>query len=347
MTLSPAVSAARPLKIATVARDILSARNVLCRSRSPVRAVWNGREWSFRLLPVSATSADAACYVECDWGGARVFLALSAFAAQELSAGLLGLDAGMRLPSELVLACVEGALGDLSASIENGTRKHVQLRDVTSHAPQGGSHERYAWQAWTEDARLEGELLLDASATRYLAAAFREHPLEPVDDAWQSLAVRASLLVGWVDLSHEAMAQLACRDVIVLDESLITRDNHVVLQLGPGVGLRCRLEGQELKVIQGVHEIMSDLDSGDDADAAAGILDGIPVRLTFDLGDREIALAELKTLRPGYIFNLGRDPRAGVNIRVNGKLMGEGELVDIEGRIGVCILRLGAEVQAP
>jgi flagellar motor switch/type III secretory pathway protein FliN len=36
-----------------------------------------------------------------------------------------------------------------------------------------------------------------------------------------------------------------------------------------------------------------------------------------------------------------------VNIRANGRLIGEGELVEIEGRIGVCVLRLGAEVQAP
>jgi type III secretion protein Q len=337
--------AARPLKLPTIARDTLSARNVLCRRRRAVRASWNGQEWSFGLRLRQAGVADAAWYVECDWGDAHLFIALPEFAAQELSAGLFDMNVEGPWPPELVLACLEGALGNLSSSIERATRKHVQLVGVTRHAPQADHFERCAWQAWTEDSRLDGELLLDAAAMRYLAAALKEQPMEPDDNAWQGLAVRASLLVGWVDLSHEAVAQLSRRDVIVLDESLISPDSHVVLQLGPGIGLRCELRGQQLQVIQGVHEIM--LEPDDAGESAAGILDGVPVRLTFDLGDREIALAELQTLQPGYLFNLGRDPRGSVNIRANGRLIGEGELVDIEGRIGVCVLRLGAEVQAP
>ncbi|MDR6536941.1 type III secretion system cytoplasmic ring protein SctQ [Variovorax soli] len=339
------VAGHRPLKLPAIARDTLSARNVLCRRRRAVRAAWGGQEWSFGLRPHRPDTADPAWYVECDWGGARLFVALSEFAAQQLSAGLLDLNAAAAWPPELVLACIEDALGDLSASMELATRKHVQMLDVTRHAPPADHLERCAWQAWAGSVQVDGELWLDASAMRYLAAALREHPLEPDDSAWQGLRVRANLLVGWVDLSHDAIAQLSRRDVIVLDESLISNNNHVVLQLGPGIGLRCELQGQQLQVIQGVHEIMFEPDDADQA--AAGILDGVPIRLTFDLGDREIALAELRTLQPGYLFNLGRDPRGSVNIRANGRLVGEGELVDIEGRIGVCVLRLGAEVPAP
>jgi type III secretion protein Q len=335
----------KPLKLPAIGRDTLSARNVLCRRRRAVRAAWSGRNWSFGLRPRQTGTADATWYVECDWGGARLFVALSEFAAQELSAGLLDMTTDGAWPPELVLACIEGALGDLAASMEQATRKHVQLLDVTREAPLADHFERCAWQASTGDVQLDGELLLDASAMRFLAAALREHPLEPDDSAWQDLQVRATLLVGWVDLSQDAVAHLSRRDVIVLDESLVSPNNHVVLQLGPGIGMRCELDGQQLRVIQGVHEIM--LEPDDAAEAAAGILDGVPVRLTFDLGDREIALAELQTLQPGYLFNLGRDPRGSVNIRANGRLIGEGELVEIEGRIGVCVLRLGAEVQAP
>ena len=42
-------------------------------------------------------------------------------------------------------------------------------------------------------------------------------------------------------------------------------------------------------------------------------------------------LKELCVLKPGYVFELGRDLRRSVNIRANGKLIGEGELVDIDG----------------
>lgn len=344
MNTAPAAGA-RPLKLATIARDTLSARNVICRRRRAVPTRWNGRDWSFGLRVPHPDTAAATWHVECAWGDARVFIALPEFTAQVLSADLLDADADTPWPPEVILACIEGVLGDLSNSIERVTRKHMRLLGVRDHPPPANGFERCAWHAWSGDIRLEGELLLDASGMRYLAAALREVPPEANGSAWQDLAVRASLLVGWVDLSQKALAQLARRDVILLDESLISRNNHIVLQLGPGIGLGCTLEDQQLRVIQGVHEIMSEPD--DAAETAAGILDGVPIRLTFDLGDREIPLAELQTLQPGYLFNLGRDPRGSVNIRANGRLVGEGELVDIEGRIGVCVLRLGTDVQAP
>ena len=79
-----------------------------------------------------------------------------------------------------------------------------------------------------------------------------------------------------------------------------------------------------------------DVNSGDDEFS----LDELPVRLSFDLGERGIALGELRTLMPGYTFQLGRDVRRAVIIRANGRAIGEGEVVDVDGRIGVAILRL-------
>jgi type III secretion protein Q len=66
-------------------------------------------------------------------------------------------------------------------------------------------------------------------------------------------------------------------------------------------------------------------------------LDDLPVRVSFDLGERSIPLHELQSLAPGYTFDLGRDLRRSVQVRANGMLIGEGELVDIDGRLGVVV----------
>jgi type III secretion protein Q len=105
----------------------------------------------------------------------------------------------------------------------------------------------------------------------------------------------------------------------------------------------CALEGSALQVLEGVQEIMADVD--DTVAASSGLIDDVPVRLTFDLGEREISLGDLRSLEPGYLFNLGRDPRSTVSIRANGRLIGDGELVDIEGRVGVSVLRFSLEAQ--
>ncbi|MFC4275306.1 type III secretion system cytoplasmic ring protein SctQ [Achromobacter aloeverae] len=83
--------------------------------------------------------------------------------------------------------------------------------------------------------------------------------------------------------------------------------------------------------------------TADDMDAglAAGALDAIPVRLGFDLGARGMPLGEVRRLRPGQTLVLDREVAAApVAIRANGRCIGHGELVDIDGRLGVRIIDL-------
>jgi type III secretion system YscQ/HrcQ family protein len=74
--------------------------------------------------------------------------------------------------------------------------------------------------------------------------------------------------------------------------------------------------------------------------SAAARLETVPVRVTFDLGQRSLTLAELREIGPGHVFELGRELRRCVQVRANGRLIGEGELVDVDGRLGVSILSL-------
>ena len=73
-------------------------------------------------------------------------------------------------------------------------------------------------------------------------------------------------------------------------------------------------------------------------------LDEIDIRLSFDLGERIVTLSELRLLTAGYVFDLGRDLRKSVYIRANGKIIGEGELVDIEGQTGVSVLNFAEKI---
>ncbi|WP_218122604.1 FliM/FliN family flagellar motor switch protein [Propionivibrio dicarboxylicus] len=60
----------------------------------------------------------------------------------------------------------------------------------------------------------------------------------------------------------------------------------------------------------------------------------------FDLGERSITLGELKALRAGQVLELDRPLGTLVNVRANGRLIATGELVDIDGRLGVSIATL-------
>ena len=336
-----AVLANRPLRLATVSRDTLSHRNVLCRKREPLQAGWLNQEWSFDVGP-ARPAAPSDCYLECDWGGARVLIGIGRAPLEMLAGVAMPGDVPAQWPMPVLLAALEFAATELAEAIEGATRKSLRIVGVAQR-PAAKGFETYGWRAWTPDHEVGGELLLDDTACRFMAAALRDQPAVQFDAGWDALPVRLRLTVGWVDLSASALRAIARRDVVLLDECLLSQDNRLVLQLGPRLGVLCGLEACALQVLEGVQEIMADVD--DTLAATSGLMDDVPVRLTFDLGEREISLGDLRTLQPGYLFNLGRDPRSTVTIRANGRLIGDGELVDIEGRVGVSVLQFNLTAQ--
>jgi type III secretion protein Q len=280
--------------------------------------------------------------VECDWGGARLFIGISRASLDNLAALSMPGEEPSEWPMPVLLAALEFAASQLAELVETVTRKSMRIVSVASR-PGAAATDSYGWRAWSEDEEISGELLLDATASRFLAAALRESPHIPTSTDWSELPIQVRLVVGWVDLSASGLRSVATRDVVLLDECLLSGDNRLMVALGPKLGVLCGLDGTALNVLEGVREIMADVD--DSVAAASGLIDDVPVRLTFDLGEREISLGDLRTLQPGYLFNLGRDPRSTVSIRANGRLIGDGELVDIEGRVGVSVLHFNLEAK--
>ncbi len=70
------------------------------------------------------------------------------------------------------------------------------------------------------------------------------------------------------------------------------------------------------------------------------LLDEIEIELEFDLGTLEVPAGELALLGPGHIFDLGQDVRKRVRISANHRLIGYGDLVQIDDRTGVRIQQL-------
>lgn len=80
---------------------------------------------------------------------------------------------------------------------------------------------------------------------------------------------------------------------------------------------------------------------GPGGDAAESMSeDDIPVTLCFDPGRLELTLAELRQLGSGSVLELPGPADAPVRITVGGRCVGTGELVEVEGRAGVRVLRI-------
>ena len=66
----------------------------------------------------------------------------------------------------------------------------------------------------------------------------------------------------------------------------------------------------------------------------------IPIQIVAVLGKKSTTVKDVVALRMGQVVELGRLPNEAVDLVANGKLIAKGELVEVDGRLGVRILKI-------
>lgn len=303
--------------------------------------------WHLGLTPgvPDALRQSASYRADLEWAGAALRLSMPPAAlAAWTDARLPDLGAG-ELPEALRAAALETLLAEAAvalAPVSPGGPVRVLAEPREASLP----------HAWTLAARAQarGETALmvleaDDLGLMLLAGLLSRVPPRGTDVCDESaLPVRLRAEIGCADLPTAELRALGAGDVILLDQYLVGPEGELWLGIPQGQGLRVRAEHSSYFVTQGWTSLMTQtVPPAEDAPPAEPLdLDAVPVRLTFDLGDRALPLAELRALQPGAIFDLQRPLADGpVMIRANGALIGTGDLVEVEGRIGVRVGTLG------
>lgn len=144
-----------------------------------------------------------------------------------------------------------------------------------------------------------------------------------LDGAGLALRVPVSVRSGAASISSEELAALAQGDVVLLDPP--ARCGDALVPPGGGGRIRGRIEEGTFHV----EEIAMD-------DRTAQL----PIRLEVELARLELPLSDLARLEPGAALALGLDRRGIVTLRVGERAVGRGELIDVDGAVGVRILSL-------
>ncbi len=66
----------------------------------------------------------------------------------------------------------------------------------------------------------------------------------------------------------------------------------------------------------------------------------IPVQIVAVLAKKSLTVKEVVALRKGEVMEFNRLPHEAIDLVANGKLIAKGELVEIDGRLGVRILKI-------
>lgn len=171
---------------------------------------------------------------------------------------------------------------------------------------------------------LQLELAVDLAGTPCSVVALCPRDLElrvpPArTPAWQ---LDVPVVLASSAVPRDSLTRLEVRDVITVDGDL-------ALWVGDGtIGLAATTGAVEAKVTTGY--VPRDMALPDEAH----------VELVVQLGTTRLTLRQLGELVPGSIVALGRPLAGPYEVRAAGRLIGQGELVDVDGEVGVRIVSL-------
>lgn len=173
--------------------------------------------------------------------------------------------------------------------------------------------------------------------------------------------------VGQSMLTPSELSQLRAGDIVVPDSFGLTIADDVIegrVELRPMQGLRgattagAFIAGSVIAFSEQVHVDIDTIsigppapevtggsmdESGDELDAigeGAAMLEDVALPMVVELGRVHLSVRDLAGLRKGQVLDLGRSAEDPVHLVVEGRVIGTGRLVNVEGEIGVQIVEL-------
>lgn len=304
----------RKLRARDAAIESVLARWIAVRPLGARVAALAGGPVTARLVRVGSAHAfdPHAARAEVRIGGVSIELLAASRPVRALAQRLLGGPAELDAPRPLT--SVEHAMWALAiaAAIED-TGIPAEVWPCSDRPAPAGA--------------LTVELLVDVAGAPMTVLAVCPPDLAvrvPPRRSLPSWSFDLPVVLGACLLPRESVSQLQLRDVITLEPRLS-------LVIGAGsIGLSASPNAVEATVVSGyVPRHMP-----------AAIADEAQLELTVQLGTTRLSVRQLAELAPGQVIALGRPLAGPFEIHAGGRLVGAGELVDVDGEVGVRIVSL-------
>lgn len=151
-----------------------------------------------------------------------------------------------------------------------------------------------------------------------------------------SMDLKVQFSFGYLSLPMLEIGALSSGDVLFFDVCYFANQNRQCLMIEnrPAWLVERRMNG--FTVISPWSETMNQQVIMNDVDVESAIdTDTIEVNVNFQMPDQQMSLKEIQALAPGYVFDLQAEPSKAVQVTVNGRGLGYGELVSVGGKLGV------------
>lgn len=278
-------------------------------------------------------------------GGATCVVGLEPALASALLCRLLRRAVPILAPDAALEPAALGALSALFIEAARSTEASVALEPCAAQLPSSGvaievtvvlAGKPYTAAVWLSSASEAVPPLPDAELLSSLAELSIALPLVvalgmTTPRALAGLTVGAAFCAGeqtWID------ARGAGRGVLVS----ATSESGVGVELGPDGRIVLR-EPARILLTSAEEPSMTGDDASGPPTLAQAVLDA-PVVVRVELGSVSMAAREWAALRPGDVVQTGRRLGEPVLLRSGGRVVARGELVNVEGEVGVRVLEV-------
>lgn len=299
----------------------------------------------------ASLDASALCAVFSHTSAGVVVLALQRPFARALALRALGERDGRaaHTPIETLSPAEEGALFALLSHAVTRVFSPAAppvLRAVTDDVTDaldalGPTRSVLAWpfEVTLGDEATHATLLADPSHATRFAEGISELSPRTLD-----VPLAVTLVAARAVWSASELSSLEVSEVLSLDGLRVTRGGlagDVTARVAAHLDCDARLEDGTVTLTETPHPItvtMADTDERSSLDDAR--ITSIPVELTVEIARATSSVREVSTWRPGAVLTFETPIGEEVLVRANGRPVARGELVDVDGAVGVRVTAL-------
>jgi type III secretion protein Q len=318
----------------------INARLRAVYSPSPERGVGRHGRFRLRVGPHSATLALDSVGLSALTGEARCDL----------------------LPPELRTILLADALHPATQALQDRIRQPIEWLDAVEDSPPATPPPAnpLCFRVLRDDGSVavQGHLQFDdPQALDALVPRFDTKPGAPIPAAFDRLRMPLRFEIGASRLQLQEVRSIAPGDIVGIEHwrsqgpalyctaSLVRAHERARAPCIHALAEGSRITVQSLGGALMAHAESPAAAAPDDAASNLPLdrLDALEVTLRFEVGELALTLGELKTLKPGHVFELSQPlNRSAVRILAHGNVLGNGHLVAVGERLGVRISTFAA-----
>jgi type III secretion protein Q len=287
-----------------------------------------------------------------EWAGGQLVLDVAPWVLDRWLAMVLDVPEIDSLPAAFRPVALEHVVNWCITALSAGGRGTAQLTGTQQHAhgrPEQATHALQLEFELSDGVCLPALLHMDSLALMLMGSLVQHLPNTSSVDTLEDVPVKLELCIGQTDLPLIQMASLQSGALVFIQHNYLGEGQELLLRspyaTTASLSFAAKVDGHQIIILSSSHTMNNQIAHTADTDEASATLEQMPVHLSFDLGHKVLTLGQLRQLGEGQALQLDRPVQQGVTIRANGAAIGEGQLLDIDGRMGVLISKLHAPVQ--